>query len=156
MLLLNRGGGDDNAKSASTGASGSVRSGKLGDIGTIDQDKLDKLIGGPFAASAAPSDSSTPSTSVGSTADRHEQAAQAGASDSAVPGFDVGSGTKATAEQLQTCEKQYATAGPVRFSATGSYMGRAAVVLGIANGERTIVFVVAADDCPTVLFSVSR
>jgi hypothetical protein len=154
VLLINRGGSEDNAKSAST-ASGSVRSGKLGDIGAIDQAKLDRLIGGPPSAPTPAADRSTAAAS-GDTTRQRQSAARSGVPDSAVAGFDAQSGAKATAEQLRTCENEYATNGPLRFSATGAYSGRAAVVLGIANGERTIVFVVAADDCPTVLFSVSR
>ena len=157
VLLLNRGGDEDNAKSAST-AAGSVRSGNLGDLGAIDQSKLDRLIGGqPSAPTAVNRDPASGSTST-SVANTHQKEAlsSAGVPDSAVEGFDRNSGAKATAEQLEKCEKVYATNGPLRFSGTGAYLGRAAVVLGIANGERTIVFVVAADDCSTVLFSVSR
>ena len=157
VLLVNRGGSEENAKSAST-ASGSVRSGKLGDIGAIDESKLDKLIGGQPASPAAAAGRSTASTPTSGVGPSEQALSSAGTAvpDSAVAGFDARSGARATAEQLEKCEKEYATNGPLRFSATGAYLGRAAVVLGIANGERTIVFVLAADDCPTVLFSVSR
>ena len=37
----------------------------------------------------------------------------------------------------------------------GPTQGRPAVIVGIATGDRTIVFVVAADDCASVLYSAS-
>ena len=52
--------------------------------------------------------------------------------------------------------QQFATQGTVRFRASGTYQGRPAVVLGIDTDRRTIVFVVAADDCTQVLYSASR
>jgi hypothetical protein len=63
---------------------------------------------------------------------------------------------RATADQVTKCEDNPPVKGQIKFSGSGAYQGRPAVILGISKGARTIVFVVAADDCAQVLFSVSR
>ena len=73
-----------------------------------------------------------------------------------VEGFDPTSPSKASAEQVQACKSGYQHLGTIRFSGTGAYQGQAAVVLGIAQGRRTVVFVIAATNCDQVLFSISR
>jgi hypothetical protein len=57
---------------------------------------------------------------------------------------------------VKACADRYAAQGTVRFQASGDFQGRNAVILGIDTETRTIVFVVAADDCSTVLYSASR
>jgi hypothetical protein len=60
------------------------------------------------------------------------------------------------AEAVAACASRYASEGTVRFRASGAYQGTPAVVLGIDTDRRTIVFVVAADNCAQVLYSLSR
>ena len=138
-----------NAEKAGTSAShGAIRSGDIGDIGRIDQHKLDGLIGGSAPAHGA---AATPSPQ----ADR-SSALQTGSPDSAVPGFSSAGALKATGDQVAACRRVYAGEGKIRFTGSGAYQDRPAVVIGLANGARTIVFVVAADNCTDVLYSVSR
>ena len=138
-----------NAQKAVSGAShGPVRSGDIGDIGRIDQRKLDALIGGSPSKTAAPS--------VPQPEARQSSTLQSAAADSAVPGFDPSGALTATPEQVATCRKVYAGQGKIRFTGSGAYQDRPAVVIGLANGPRTIVFVLAANNCTDVLYSVSR
>ena len=140
---------DDNArKSAATGGR-SVRSGNIGNIGNIDQRKLDELVGGP---KAGPSSAPHSDAAAGTRA----AAESGGAVDSSVNGFDASSSLRASADQVAKCQRVPPAPGPIRFTGSGAYEGRAAVIIGIASGDRTIVFVVAADDCAQVLLSVSR
>ena len=128
-----------------------MRSGNLGDLGDVSNpQRLDALIGGPKAL--APSAPGAPNVDYSAEADRAADHAVAG---SALPGLSSSKGAVPSA-RLEACTARYAAQGNLRFSATGTYAGRPAVVLGIESGRRTIVFVVAADDCGTVLFSVSR
>ncbi len=142
-LATQGGGGGDAAKSAATGGK-SVRSGNIGDIGNIDQQKLDALVGGPRADAAAAS-----STSLA------PQSAQSGTS-SEVNGFDRDATVRARPDQVTQCTEALGAQGTVRFNGSGAYQGEPAVIVGIAAGDRTVVFVVAASDCARVLYSVSR
>lgn len=54
------------------------------------------------------------------------------------------------------CARRIAGTRPVRFVGRGTYRGRPVVVAGITAGQRTIVLVVPADDCSSVLTSLSR
>jgi hypothetical protein len=139
--------GDDGAKSSGSGAGSSARSaaaptGDLGDIGTLDPAQIGRLLRG-----GAPTSNST------SLQEKARSSSAAGAD--AVPGFDANAPT-ADAGTASACAAQYAAQGTVRFRASGSYQGQPAVVLGIDTSGRTIVFVVAADDCTRVLYSASR
>ena len=142
VALFSRDGNDRN--SASSGAK-SGRSGNIGDIGNIDRQKLDELVGGPKSNTPAPR-AETGGSASGSTA----------TVDSTVRGFDENSSVRARQDQVAKCEEVLAAQGSVRFSGSGAYQGRAAVIVGVRASSRTIVFVVAADDCADILFSVSR
>lgn len=156
IVLLTRAGTDGNgggAKSAATaGRTGTVRSGDLGDLGALDSGKLDSLIGGPSARSRKESADPKSPTNAADTADRgHLTTSAGGTAPAALQGVPP-----ATPEQIAVCRAEYAKVATVRFSGTGEYAGRTAVVLGVESGGRTIVFVVAANDCANVLVSVSR
>ena len=134
---------DDAAKSSGSSATAKqAPKGDLGDLGTLDQSKVNDLIGGP----ASRADATAP---------------QARTPSSGAAGFDArstpadGTGPTATATQVQACRDHYEKSGSVRFTAAGSYGGAPAVIVGIANGDRTIVFVVSASECTTVLYSAS-
>ena len=138
-----------NAQKAGTSAThGAVRSGDIGDIGRIDQQKLDGLLGSSSSKAATP-------PAPESAADGSSRL-QSSVPDSAVPGFDQSGALRAAPDQVAACRRAYAGEGKIRFSGSGAYQGRPAVVIGLANGTRTIVFVLAADNCTDVLYSVSR
>ena len=140
IFLVTRSGGDGAAKRDESAATArKIPSGDLGDLGALDQAGVNDLIGGPGGRTPAPS---TPGADTRSSA----------ASGSAPFGT---SGPVATGEQVTACRDHYEESGTVRFTAAGSFGGTPAVVVGIANGDRTIVFVVAASDCTAVLYSAS-
>ncbi len=135
-------------KAGSSATHGPVRSGNIGDIGRIDQSKLERLIGGSTSGTASPA---APHADAGQSS-----ALASGDQGSSVPGFNPSSALKAAPDQVAACRKVYAAEGKIRFTGSGAYQGRPAVVIGLANGARTIVFVLAADNCTDVLYSVSR
>ena len=138
-----------NAKNAGSSAThGTVRSGDIGDIGRIDQQKLDGLIGGSPSKTAAPP---APQAEA-----RQSSELSRGTADSSVPGFNPSGPLKATPDQVAACRQVYKSQGKIRFTGSGAYQDHPAVVIGLANGARTIVFVLAADNCTDVLYSVSR
>ena len=144
----------DAAKTAG-GTIGPAREGDLGDIGDLSNPStLDRLIGGPGVPSRSRSQSSTARSAASTPGTEGDTANDSSAS--GVKGFQPDTAAGATPEQVQTCAKQYAVQGTVRFTASGVYQGQPAAVLGVVVGSSTIVFVVAAADCDTVLFSVSR
>ncbi|MEP6625503.1 MAG: hypothetical protein ABJC79_13745 [Acidimicrobiia bacterium] len=144
ITLITQVGGNDGsaAKSAATG--GRVRSGNIGDIGAINQQKLDRLIGGPPAGAAS------------STTEADSSSAQRSEAAPSVNGFDANATARARPEQVTACAQAIGAQGTVRFNGSGAYNGEPAVIVGIAAGDRTVVFVVAAADCARVLYSVSR
>lgn len=161
VVLVNRGGGDSAKSSSTAGSSGPIRSGNVGDLGELDQRKLDKLIGGPVAGAPSTHDSTARSSAAGAAgaADAAFGATSSvprAAEDTRVPGLDPASGARATKMQVGACTDAYASQGRIRFTGSGAFHGQPAVVLGIANGDRTIVFVVEASNCTNVLFSLSR
>ncbi len=162
VLLATR--ASDNTRSSSAksagGTIGPVREGDLGDIGDLSNPStLDELIGAPgdrFRARAK-NDAAENSAdlSARSTADAGQDTAPS-ASSSDLSKLQPDTAAGATPEQVQACAKRYADQGTVRFTGSGVYQGQPAAVLGVVVGNSTIVFVVAAADCDTVLYSVSR
>lgn len=155
VALLARDGSSNNKQSkSSTNRVAEVRSGQLGNLGPLDPKKLDALIGGSPDAATQSGDSAWQTTSrppgeftaaSGDTQPTSDSSPAKAAAD-----------LSATLAQVDACRAEYTKVGAVRFSATGDYQGRPAVVLGVESGGRTIVFVVAATDCSEVLVSVSR
>ena len=156
--LLRDGGSSSSAKSkAASGASARVRSGELGRLGSLDPKKLDSLIGGGSGATGTAGDpraGSAPTSLEASSAARSKGSDSRQPVDAARP--DAPTDASVTPGQVAACRAEYAKVGNVRFSGTGDYQFRPAVVLGVETGGRTIVFVVAATDCSEVLVSVSR
>ncbi len=141
IFLATRSGDDNAAKSSRSAATaGRIPKGDLGNLGALDQSKVDRLIRGLDAGdktqtSLAPD--VRPSSALDSADNRDA------------------TGPATTAKQVASCRSHYEASGTVRFTAAGSFGGTPAVIVGIANGDRTIVFVVAASDCTTVLYSAS-
>jgi hypothetical protein len=132
-------GGSAAKSSASGGATAAAVTGDVGELGTVDPRVVAKLLHGE-----RPSTEGTGGSSFAQDAPAQSTARnQAGTA-------------KTNAQQVDACATQYATEGTIRFRGSGSYGVRPAVVLGIDAGKRTIVFVVAADDCAQVLYSASR
>ncbi len=168
VLLANRDpdGNQRSAKSAADhAAAGNVRSGDLGDLGPLSSAKLDSLIGGPAVRdrqrSAAGNEASSPD-SADASLEPKKGLARGGAEPNPTSGPTARRGAAearvppATTEQIAACQTEYAEVGEVRFSGTGEYEGRTAIVLGVETGGQNVVFVVAANDCANVLYSVSR
>ena len=156
VALVGRNGSSSNQQSkAATSGAAPVRSGQLGDLGSLDSNKLDALIGGGAAPATRSRDAASGTTSV--PAERNPAAAS-GDSQRAFGSSQpkVAAAASVTLAQVDACRAEYAKVGTVRFSGTGDYQGRPAVVLGVESGGRTIVFVVGATDCSEVLVSVSR
>ncbi len=155
--LLRDTGSSDSAKStASSGGRARVRTGALGDLGSLDPKKLDSLIGGGTGAPSTPASPEERQTSSSKGSDAQRSVAPAPNADQPNAATDAAVGASVTPQQVGACRAEYAKVGNVRFSGTGDYQGRPAVVLGVETGGRTIVFVVAAADCSEVLVSVSR
>ncbi|MEO6469408.1 MAG: hypothetical protein ABIP21_09920 [Acidimicrobiia bacterium] len=151
IALLRGGGSSGGAKSASTaGNTAKVRSGELGNLGPLDPSTLDSLIGGDTRADSTPTAPKEESSTLSGGTDAQRSAA------SEQPSVAADAAASVTPAQVDACRTEYAKVGTVRFSGTGDYTGRPAVVLGVETGGRTIVFVVAATDCSEVLVSVSR
>jgi hypothetical protein len=136
-VIRNSGGSDGSSAKSSGGATSSVAAvtGDVGDLGAVDAAEIARLLEGDAAKSAP----STP----GAAADRS---------------FTTGAGAEAAVAPaaVEACARQYAAEGRIRFRGRGTYQGRPAVVLGIDTAKRTIVFVVAPDNCTQVLYSASR
>ncbi|MGZ4796645.1 MAG: hypothetical protein ACXV8T_12195 [Acidimicrobiia bacterium] len=151
VLVVVQPGSDDSAKSSGGGsATAGAPRGDLGNLGSLDQKGVEGLLrnGKP-----------TPGSTVAPTSRSRlpEQSAAGGnAADASPPSDFAANATAATPEQVQACADQYASEGTVRFQASGTYRGQAAIVLGIDDRNRTIVFVVAAGQCSDVLYSASR
>ena len=133
-----------------------------GSGGSVDQPRSP----GPGVAGSPPSPcAGTSATSARSTRARSRASSGAGSPGDAAgtaPNADRAASSAdssfaaANPRAVDGCVNQYASEGSIRFRGSGSYQGRPAVVLGIDTGPRTIVFVVAADDCARVLYSASR
>ncbi len=134
VALVNRGGGngDGGAKSATA----SAPTGDLGDVGNLDQKRVDALVRGGGAPTASDSATSGPAAPDAEGFTQNPES---------VPAARVGE-----------CADRFASEGTVRFRASGEFQGRPAVIVGVDTASRTIVFVVAADDCARVLYSASR
>lgn len=134
VALVNR--GDDGTAAKSSG-SGTVTAptGDLGDVGAVDQKRIDGLIGGGSSGAAASNDASTAAEGADGFTENPES----------VP-----------AARVSECAAAFASEGTVRFRASGDFQGQPAVIIGVDTDSRTIVFVVAADDCTRVLYSASR
>jgi hypothetical protein len=132
------GGSGGSAAKSSGGSAGSTVTavtGDLGDVGAVDAAGI-----AGFLRGEAPERTASSAPAANQSADR-----SAGAEFAA-----------ATPQAVATCADRYASEGTIRFRASGTFQDRPAVVLGIDTTDRTIVFVVAADDCAQVLYSASR
>ena len=150
FYTLTRNSGDSSAKSSESGGGASASTaapitGDLGDLGDIDGSTVGRLLRGEAPAKSA-NRSAAPETSR----DR--------AFDSTQNGLAAGSAPQAAIapQAVDVCVQQYSKEGTIRFRASGTYTGRPAVMLGLDIEHRTIVFVVAADNCTQVLYSASR
>ncbi len=142
--LYNLRGSDSSASRASSGSANSTAStpsGDLGDLGRLSEDDINAFLGG--AEGKAQAREPAPSATDAAT----RSAADAGVELAPVAPADVA-----------RCVEQYGSQGTIRFQGGAILNGRPAVLLGIASasGERTIVLVVAADNCSDVLYSASR
>ncbi len=153
LYTVTRNSGDSGAKSSGSSTSAdrgasttAAATGDLGNVGAINAAGIGRLLRGQAPAKAAASAPQARESSGGTS------------NAAGVPGGDLASGAvpPVAAVTLEACAKQYATEGTIRFRASGAYQGKPAVVLGIDTDRRTIVFVVAADDCSQVLYSASR
>jgi hypothetical protein len=140
--------GDRGAKTSATGPGGGAAAvrGDVGDLGPIDAAAVGRLLHGTRPAAGG-------GTTFSNAAPESSQRAADGASASSSAPSRAPS---VAAPAVATCASQYAREGSIRFRGSGTYGGRAAVVLGIDTPTRTIVFVVAAGDCSQVLYSASR
>ncbi len=155
VALIGRNGSSSNEQSkASTNRVTEVRSGQLGNLGPLDPKKLDALIGGGSDAATKSGDSALQTTT--SVPPQEFSAASGGPQRTSASSQTKAADLSATLAQVDACRAEYVKVGTVRFSGTGDYQGRPAVVLGVESGGRTIVFVVGATDCSEVLVSVSR
>ena len=135
LALANQ--GDDGSASKSSGSStAGAPTGDLGDVGNLDQRQVDGLVKGG-----------------GSTGTGQDSAASQ--SSPAAEGFTEDA-RKVPAARVAECAAGFASEGTVRFRASGDFQGQPAVIIGVDTDTRTIVFVVAADDCTRVLYSASR
>lgn len=137
-LLVVRDSGDSTSSTA--GDATATARGDLGDVGDVtDPARIRALLGGGdehVASSAAEG---------GAAADAQEKALRPSSTLAPVP-----------ADAASRCAEALAGDREEVFRATGSYQGTPAVLVGVRDRGRTIVFVVAADDCTRVLTSVSR
>jgi hypothetical protein len=129
-------GGSDGTAKSSGSATADAPTGDLGNVGALDQKGVDRLIHGGAASTPSPSSSASEASP---------------SADGFTPAPDA-----VPAATVKACAERYAAQGTVRFQASGDFQGRPAVILGVDTDTRTIVFVVAADDCGTVLYSASR
>jgi hypothetical protein len=136
-LVTRSGDGGETRASKSAGTAPEARRGDLGDVGDVtDPATLRALLDPAGAAGANRRDAGGKLGDGGSTAD--------------------GSAPAAASTDPSACAARLAGSRPVRFVARATFRGRPVVVVGITQGARTIAFVVPADDCTTVLTSVSR
>ncbi len=155
LYAVTRNSGDSGAKSSESSAGGggtatAAVTGDLGDLGTVDTAGIGRLLRGqapakrPAGTPGAPGDQAF----TESGGDTSANASSPGGSTTTVAPVAAGA--------VDACANQYTTDGTIRFRASGAYQGRPAVVLGMDTDRRTIVFVLAADNCAQVLDSASR
>ena len=156
---LNDSGGNDSAsKSSATGGATTPtpRQGNLGNVGDVTN-------AADLRALLDPKDESAKTSAPRSS---QSQAADSSAGELTAGGSDSGAGSTPTTTAAATpapptaaadaCAAQLAGTRPVVLTATGTYRGAPAVIVGIQDKGRTILFVVPPDDCTNVLTSVSR
>jgi len=146
VLAVSGGGGSDSAAKAGSSAAKQTPHGNLGNVGRLNQQQIDELVGG--AKPTAPPSAKSADAAAG-------RGSESQSSLSAAPGF-AQSTAAATPQQIAACAGQYGAQGTIRFQASGTFQGRSAVILGVDTDRRTIVFVVASDNCNEVLYSASR
>jgi hypothetical protein len=126
------GGGDVAGRAAESGALAPPR-GDLGFVGDVtDPARLRDLLDEPTAAETGGRSSdaaATPSPTLDPT-----------------PG----------SEEVAACARELAGTRPIAFTATGTFRGAPAVLVGVRRDARTIVFVVPPADCRDILSSASR
>lgn len=149
---------DDGARSAdSTTTKLTTAHGDLGDLGEVsDPARLRALLGA--TDESAGDGAAEYRRSAGSTGapDGAPGAAPSSPDDGETDRGTSSAGAGVPEGAAQRCADQLTGGGTEVFRATGTYEGAPAVVLGLEQGARTIVLVVAADDCLAVLTSVSR
>jgi hypothetical protein len=144
------GSGDPGTKASGGGSSATAAvTGDVGDVGTIDAAEVARLLRGARRSAAGSSTAPEQAPPEQSTSARRT-------TNDFASGTDRNAVALVTPQAVDACATQYGTEGTVRFRGSGRYAGRPAVVLGIDTETRTIVFVVAADDCTQVLYSASR
>jgi len=153
LYAVTRNSGDSGAKSSESSAAGGgtaavAVTGDLGDLGTVNAAGIGRLLRGQAPAKR-------PAGTPGAPADRAFTEGGDTSANASSPGVSTTTVAPVAAGAVDACANQYATEGTIRFRASGAYQGRPAVVLGIDTDRRTIVFVVAADNCE-VLYSASR
>jgi hypothetical protein len=145
---------DDGDHEASSGGSAKAGAppvavrGELGDLGEVSEATLRRLLEGERD---------------GRTRERAgagEDSAADAAGGAAAPNAPTSELSRAPSHlgvrDPQACARQFAGSRPVRFVGTGTSDGRAVVVVGLDQGERSIAVVVPAGDCTSPLTSVSR
>ena len=148
----NSGGSDSASKSSTAGGSTAPtpRQGNLGNVGDVTSPADLRALLDPSheSAKADANRDATRTQAGGSSADLSPEAGLANGGSAAVPAPPT-----ATAD---ACAAQLAGTRPVVLTATGTYRGAPAVIVGINDKGRTIVFVVPPGDCTNVLTSISR
>lgn len=133
--------GNDSSTSSSSRGSSRVADplrGNVGDLGDITSPAaLRALLNGRAAAAKKRAPSTVPLQN-GSASSGSEPAPAAGATASPA-----------------ACARELSGRAPT-FSGTATFRGVPALVLGVAKGGRTIVFVIGRSDCTNVLASISR
>jgi hypothetical protein len=151
VAISSTGGGNGSSDRASSGeradSAGPLR-GDVGDLGDVTSpEALRTLLDRRAAAEAAGggAENTSPGAPAASTT------APSDASDKApsVP-------QTFSAAAVAACADQVAGDRPVTFTGTGQYKGQPVTIVGITEGGRTIVFVVASTDCTDVVASISR
>ena len=147
------GGGDGTSSSKSAASSpvtGAPLAGDVGNLGDVTSaTALRALLDRRQAAGAGAK--SAPTVAPGP-----ESAASATAGDTAGNTAGNTPGTTANSVDPAACALKLAGSRRVAFSGTGTYRGTPVAIVGIAEGGRTIVFVVSSTDCTKVLASISR
>ena len=141
-LVSSRGTGNQSAKSNTAGGTAehaaSGARGDLGDLSDVSDPAVLRALLDRAPTAPAP-------TSPGSSADRAKQSERI-----------ARSGGSPTSNTTADCAPQLFGDRRVIFRASGTYHGDPVFVLGVEEHGRTVVLVVRANDCATVLTSLSR